>query len=80
MTTNRPVPPFRVLCVMAHHILDRLGPSATLSDIIDELKWEIARASLAYPPPHELAGVAEAVVLARAKGYRTPTRAYRPKE
>jgi hypothetical protein len=71
-TEPLPVPPFRMLCVMMHYVLDRLGPDALSSDLIDELKWEIARAHLSAPPPDHFAAVVDAVQLARAKGYLTP--------
>jgi hypothetical protein len=76
MTARSPRPEvsFKLLCVMTHHVLDRLGPDAPASDIIDELKWDLARAGLDYPPSEQLAAVADAVPLARSKGYRTPTR------
>jgi hypothetical protein len=74
VTMDRPVPSFKLLCVMAHHVCDTLPAGAMPSDIDDALKWEIARAHLEYPPPHWLAAVREAVVTARAKGYATPRR------
>ena len=70
--TLTPAPPFRVLCVMTHHVLDRLEPDAAPSEIIDELKWDLARARMRYPPPEHFAAVVDAVTLARAKGYLTP--------
>jgi hypothetical protein len=63
---------FRLLCVMTHTVLDRLGHDAPPSDLIDELKWEIARAHLSAPPPEHFAAVVDAVQLARSKGYLTP--------
>ena len=69
---DRPIPSYRQLCVMAHYALDTIGDNAGPSDVMDELKWMIARARLSYPPPHWLSAVAEAVLCARAKGYRTP--------
>ena len=71
-TEPTPEPSYRLLCVLTHYVLDRLGPDAPASDIIDELKWEIARARLSYPPPEHFAAVVDAVQLARAKGYLTP--------
>jgi hypothetical protein len=65
-------PSWRMLCVLTHYVLDRLGPDAAPSDVIDELKWDVARAGLDYPPSEQFAAVADAVLLARAKGYRTP--------
>jgi hypothetical protein len=59
---------------MTHHALDRLGPDAETSELVDELKTLIARAGLAYPPPHHFTAVTAAVRLARAKGYLTPSR------
>jgi hypothetical protein len=70
--TDRPIPSFRLLCVMTHYVLDRLGTEAPPSDVIDELKWDVARAGFDYPPPEHFAAVADAVRLARAKGYCTP--------
>ena len=67
-------PTFRLLCVMVHHVLDRLGPDADPSAVIDALKWDLARAQLPSPPPHHFEALFEAVTMARAKGYRTPRR------
>jgi hypothetical protein len=67
-----PEPSFKLLCVMVHHVLDRVGADADPSEIIDGLKWDIARARLSYPPPHHFTAVVEAVRLARLKGYLTP--------
>jgi hypothetical protein len=68
----KPEVPFKLLCVMTHHVLDALGENAAVSDVIDELKWMVARSGLAYPPPDHFAAVTDAVQLARAKGYGTP--------
>ena len=65
-------PDVPLLCAMMRHVLDRLGPDAPASDLIDELKWEIARARLSYPPPEKLVGVVDAALIARSKGYFTP--------
>jgi hypothetical protein len=73
MTTLPEPPTFAMLCVMTHHVLDRLGPDAQPSDIVAELKCDVARAGFSYPPPDHFTAVAEAVAYARAKGYRTPT-------
>jgi hypothetical protein len=70
--TLTPAPAFRVLCVMTHYVLDRLAPDAAPSDIIDELKWDLARARMQYPRPEHFAAVVDAVTLARSKGYLTP--------
>lgn len=73
----RPEPSYRLLCVMTHHVIDRLGTEAEASRVIDELKWDLARAHLASPQPHIMAGLYDAVSLARRKGYRTPQRGER---
>lgn len=70
----RPSPSFAQLCVLVHHVVDRLGEAAAVVDIVDELKWDCARAKLEYATA-DLAGAVEAVVVARRKGYRTPIRA-----
>ena len=74
MRSDPPVPSFKLLCVMTHHVLDRIGTDADVSDIVAELKTALAHARLAYPPPDHFAAVADAVRLARAKGYLTPRR------
>ena len=67
-------PPFKLLCVMAHYVLDRIGKDAPVSEIVAELKIDLARAQLHAPPPDHFTAVADAVMLARKKGYLTPTR------
>lgn len=69
---DRPIPSFAQLCVMMHHVLDRVGADAPPSEIIGELKDDIAHAGFGNPPPHHFIAVADAVVFARAKGYATP--------
>lgn len=69
---ERPLPSFAALCVLTHHVLDRVGVDALPSDSLDEVKWDLARAGFDYPPPDRLAAALEAVTAARAKGYTTP--------
>jgi hypothetical protein len=70
--SDRPPPSHARLCVMTHYVLDRLGDDAMPSDVVDELKWECARAGFAYPSPRRLTAAAAAVAVARQKGYSTP--------
>ena len=69
----QPAAAFRPLCVITHHVVDRLGPGVPISDVLDEVKWACARARLDYDraPIRE---AVEAVHTARQKGYKTPRR------
>jgi hypothetical protein len=62
-------PSFRQLCVLAHHVYDRLGEEADPGDVLDDLKWVCAAARLDYRGDGIRAAV-ESVRVARQKGYR----------
>ncbi len=63
---------FRQLCVIAHHVFDRLGDLAGPSDVVAEMKDVCGRAGLVHRLSRDLVKAADAVAVARAKGYGTP--------
>lgn len=64
---------FPLLCMVLHHVCDASPSDAATSDVLDDAKWVCARARLDYRPD-QLVAALDAVLRARAKGYRTPRR------
>jgi len=63
---------FAQLCMLAHYAAEGLGDPAEPGQVAEEVKWACAAAHFEYPRPDELTAAVDAVLTARAKGYRTP--------
>jgi hypothetical protein len=63
---------FAQLCILAHYAADGLGDPAQPGEVAEEVKWACAAAHFDNPNPDDLTAAIDAVLTARAKGYRTP--------
>lgn len=63
---------FAQLCILAHYAAEGLGDPAAPGEVVEEIKWACAAAQFESPHPDDLTAAVDAVLTARAKGYRTP--------